>query len=317
VVAPLCWLKKDQHDTFLARFQSFGRGLRRRGYDARSGGLRPRCGPFAVEIINMNPDAAVKYRDLAIQLWPIERVIPYAIASSADQVYVTRTGGVGSVGVIALHVDQSRYDAKMGRVYTAIFAGARKNDFNPHEPLSEAATSGLRMEIDRLYEIFVQTVARNRDLKAALVRNTEAGIFYGGNALVAGLADRVGTFDDALEALRQAVFQTDGDATSGAVRGRMEYGDRAGTLKFTARFENGSSELTKLKALTTGTAVINLHYDASNSLEITWQKIAFATAEVGETSGIVTVNVDCTPIYDATNGLLSVVAKCGVDAICQ
>lgn len=31
----------------------------------------------------------------------------YAIASSAQRLFVTRTGGVGSVGVIALHLDQS------------------------------------------------------------------------------------------------------------------------------------------------------------------------------------------------------------------
>ena len=90
-----------------------------------------------------------------------------------------------------------------------------------------------------------------------------------------------------------------------------------GTLKFVARFEHDSTELTKLKAQTTGTAVIGLSYDANNSLEITWQKVAFATAEIGETDGIVTVAVECTPMYHATNGVISAVAKCGVDAICQ
>jgi len=51
-------------------------------------------------------------------------------------------------------------------------------------------------------------------------------------------------------------FQTSGDATTGAIRGRLEFGDRQGTLKFTARFDNISTELTKLKAQTTGTATI-------------------------------------------------------------
>jgi hypothetical protein len=111
-------------------------------------------------------------------------------------------------------------------------------------------------------------------------------------------------------------FQTAGDATSGAIRGRLEFGKRQGTLKFVARFENGSSELTKLKSQTTGTAVISLAYDAANSLEITWHKVSFATAEVGETDGIVTVAVECLPMWDATNGIVSAVAKCGVDSIC-
>ena len=112
-------------------------------------------------------------------------------------------------------------------------------------------------------------------------------------------------------------FQTSGDATTGAIRGRLEFGDRQGTLKFTARFDNNSTELTKLKAQTTGTATILLQFDANNSLLITWQKVSFATAEVGETDQFVTVAVECTPIYDATNGLITAVAKCGVDGICQ
>ena len=76
-------------------------------------------------------------------------------------------------------------------------------------------------------------------------------------------------------------FQTPGDGTTGAIRGRLEFGNRAGTLKFVARFDSTSTELTKLKAQTTGTAVITLPFDANNSLQITWQKVAFATAEIG------------------------------------
>ena len=84
-----------------------------------------------------------------------------------------------------------------------------------------------------------------------------------------------------------------------------------------ARFENGSTELTRLKSQSTGTAVMALTYDANNSLEITWQKVSFATAELGETDGIVTVSVECLPMWDATNGVVSAVAECNVDGICQ
>jgi hypothetical protein len=48
-----------------------------------------------------------------------------------------------------------------------------------------------------------------------------------------------------------------------------------------------------------------------------WQKVAFATAEVGETDQIVTVGVEATPIYDTTTGIITAVEKCNVDAICQ
>jgi hypothetical protein len=112
-------------------------------------------------------------------------------------------------------------------------------------------------------------------------------------------------------------FQTPGVGASGAIRGRLEFGNRQGMLRFVARFENGSTELTKLRQQTTGTAVLALTYDANNSLEITWQKVSFSSAEVGETDGIVTVSVDCLPMWDEINGIVSAVAKCSVDGIAQ
>jgi hypothetical protein len=112
-------------------------------------------------------------------------------------------------------------------------------------------------------------------------------------------------------------FQSAGDGSTGAIRGRLEFGNRAGNLRFVARFENGSAEYAKLKAQTSGTAVITLAYDANNSLQLAWQKVAFSVVEIAETDQILTVAVDCIPMYDANNGILTAVAKTAVDGICQ
>lgn len=122
----------------------------------------------------------------------------YAIAASAQRLFVTETGGVGSIGVIALHVDQSIKDANDGYRYTAITAGAHKNDYSPHEPLSDAAKSELQSEVDRLYAIFTEHVAAMRGLDLDAVRATEAGLFFGTNAVFQGLADGVQTLDATL-----------------------------------------------------------------------------------------------------------------------
>jgi signal peptide peptidase SppA len=129
----------------------------------------------------------------------------YLLASAADRIWVTRTGGVGSVGIIAMHLDQSGWDAANGLRYTTIFAGDRKNDFNPHEPLSDGARSVLVAEVDRLYGMFVDAVARRRGLSAAAVRSTEAGILYGEDSVAQGFADRVGTFREALAAMTESL----------------------------------------------------------------------------------------------------------------
>ncbi|MHA6896655.1 S49 family peptidase [Ralstonia pseudosolanacearum] len=125
----------------------------------------------------------------------------YALASAASRVFVSRTGGVGSIGVIAMHVDQSVKDAKDGIHYTAVFAGARKNDLNPHAPITDEAQAQLQAEVSRIYGLFVATVAGYRGLSAEAVTATEAGLFFGQDAVIAGLADAVGTFEDALAQL--------------------------------------------------------------------------------------------------------------------
>lgn len=122
----------------------------------------------------------------------------YAIACAAQRVTLSTTGGVGSIGVIALHIDQSVRNAQNGLSVTALYAGAHKNDATPHAPLTPQATDALQSEIDRLYALFVDHVAAMRGLDAAAVRATEAALFFGEDALAAGLADGVASLDATL-----------------------------------------------------------------------------------------------------------------------
>ena len=122
----------------------------------------------------------------------------YAIGCAASRLVVTRTGGVGSIGVIAMHVDQTARDAQQGYRYTPITAGEQKNDFSPHEKLGPDAHARLQAEVDRLYGLFVTHVAAMRRLDAEAVRATEAGIYFGEEAVTAGLVDAVGSFDSVI-----------------------------------------------------------------------------------------------------------------------
>ncbi|WP_419247472.1 S49 family peptidase [Wolbachia endosymbiont of Rhagoletis indifferens] len=127
----------------------------------------------------------------------------YAIASSAEEVLVTRTSGVGSIGVIASHIDQSGFDEKQGIKYTTVFAGSRKNDLNPHEPITSESLESLQEEVDRLYEMFVQLIARNRNLSTEKIKSTEAGLYFGEKAIEIGLADGITTFSEFIDNYRR------------------------------------------------------------------------------------------------------------------
>jgi signal peptide peptidase SppA len=122
----------------------------------------------------------------------------YAIASTADRLYVTRTGEIGSIGVVAVHVDESGADAKAGLAWTFVFAGERKVDGNAHEPLSQRARTTIQADVDRLYAEFCALVAANRGISSETARRTNAAIYRGDLAVRAGLADRVGTLDLAI-----------------------------------------------------------------------------------------------------------------------
>jgi signal peptide peptidase SppA len=159
-------------------------------------------------------DLADKIRTIGLQkpVWAVANDMAfsaaYALASGAQRVFVSRTGGVGSIGVIAMHVDQSVKDAQDGLHYTAVYAGSRKNDLSPHGPMTTEAQRFLQGEVDRVYGLFVDTVARHRGLSSNAVRETEAGVFFGKDAVRAGLADAVGTLDDALLALTDSLAPT-------------------------------------------------------------------------------------------------------------
>ena len=129
----------------------------------------------------------------------------YALASSTDRIIVPRTGGVGSVGVIAACVDMSQALEKMGVRVELITYGARKADGSEVRPLSKEARARFQADVDKMGALFVDTVARNRGLKPDQVKDTEAGTFMGQAGVDVGFADAVMAPDEALRALYDSI----------------------------------------------------------------------------------------------------------------
>ncbi|CUW37116.1 putative Phage minor capsid protein C [Magnetospirillum sp. XM-1] len=122
----------------------------------------------------------------------------YAIGCVADRFYVTQTGEVGSVGVVAVHLDESGADTQAGLTWSFIHAGSAKIDGNSHQPLSDTARATLQADVDALYGRFIDLVAKCRKTTPDAIRATEAGIYRGDQAVAMGLADKVGTLRVAL-----------------------------------------------------------------------------------------------------------------------
>ncbi|WP_395371677.1 S49 family peptidase [Komagataeibacter diospyri] len=122
----------------------------------------------------------------------------YAIASAADRIILPRTGGVGSIGVVGMHVDITGMLDQAGIKVTTFQFGDQKTDSYPTTPMTDGAASRFQADIDEMGELFVATVARNRGLSPDAVRETQAATFLGQHGVAAGLADAVMSADNAM-----------------------------------------------------------------------------------------------------------------------
>ena len=125
---------------------------------------------------------------------------------------VTPSGQVGSIGVFAAHDDLSRaYDAA-GVTTTLIAAGKYKVEGNPFEPLGDEAKAYIQSRIDDYYGMFVRGVAKGRGVSVDKVRSDfgQGRMVGAADAVTAGLADRVGTLEDAIGKTRRAAAEDNG-----------------------------------------------------------------------------------------------------------
>lgn len=127
----------------------------------------------------------------------------YWIGTAADEVVVTPSGEVGSIGVFAVHKDMSKALEQDGIKVSIISEGKYKTEGNPYEPLAEEARSALQTRVGESYDAFVSAVARNRGVKAAIVRNGfgEGRVVGSRQAVELGMADRVGTLEETIQRL--------------------------------------------------------------------------------------------------------------------
>jgi signal peptide peptidase SppA len=148
----------------------------------------------------------------------------YLIGAACSELVVSQTSGVGSIGVIASHMDRSKMEEGMGVKVTTVYAGAHKNDLSPHEPLTEQSLRYLNEVVQESYQLFVNAIADYRGLSVQQVMATEARLYRGQQGIQAGLADRMQSPQKAVDELSHAV------ALSRANRQSARIGVRAAAL---------------------------------------------------------------------------------------
>ncbi len=163
-------------------------------------------------------------------IWAIANVFAasaaYWLASACDEVIVTPSGQVGSIGVYAAHTDISAAQEKLGVKTSLISAGKFKVENNPFEPLTEDGKAEIQRKVDAMYDLFVTSVAAGRGVTTAKVEADfgQGRMMLPAEAVQAGAADRIATLDDTLAQLEQTTTanRSQTDPVEGATFKRSE-----------------------------------------------------------------------------------------------
>lgn len=126
----------------------------------------------------------------------------YALACVAHHVVTPQSGTLGSIGVLMARTDASEALAAAGVRLHLIKSGARKGDGTAEVPVSADELAAIQDTVDTQAALFFAHVAQHRPVSADQVAALQAGLRVGATAVAAGLADVVGTLDDALALAR-------------------------------------------------------------------------------------------------------------------
>jgi ClpP class serine protease len=125
----------------------------------------------------------------------------YALAATADEIVVSDTAVIGSIGVIHEMQSVVRADAASGHDFAFVTSGSKKAYGNPHTPISEEALAETQRTVDATAARFFALVLEMR-AKVKEPEGLQAGVLVGAAAVIRGLADRVSTWDALVGAIQ-------------------------------------------------------------------------------------------------------------------
>lgn len=125
----------------------------------------------------------------------------YWIGSGASKIVIAETAEVGSIGVVSVYVDFSKFDEKMGiKEYEIVSSQSPKKRLTPATEEGKAETQRI---VDELADVFVSSVAKNRGVTTDVVLEKfgQGSVLIGQSAVDAGLADEIGSLESVLASL--------------------------------------------------------------------------------------------------------------------
>ncbi len=125
----------------------------------------------------------------------------YWIAAAADEIVVSKTSALGSIGVVGVYRGNKGEDA--------VEVVSSQSPYKRLDPDTDDGRARLQKRIDAMADVFVDAVAKYRGVASSHVQNHygSGDVFIGDDAVKQGLAERIGSFEKLL-------FELSGNAVS-------------------------------------------------------------------------------------------------------
>ena len=124
----------------------------------------------------------------------------YEISSQADYIFVAKSTEIGAIGTAMQITDISGLLDMLGVNMEVITSSDEKDSSYGYRPLTDEERAEYQHMVDQINEVFLENVADGRDMSMDEVRALATGMpFTGLDAIENGLADEVGTREDAIE----------------------------------------------------------------------------------------------------------------------
>ena len=127
----------------------------------------------------------------------------YYVAAPADKIFAEPATITGSIGVIMENINIAGLAEKYGISFNTIKSGKHKDIMSTNRKMTDEEKEILQSIVDEMFDEFVQVVVDGRNMDEATVRELADGrIYTGKQAKEVNLVDEVGSFEDALAALK-------------------------------------------------------------------------------------------------------------------
>lgn len=214
------------------------------------------------------------------------------IGTSAEKVFIgSETTMTGSIGVVTAHTDTSGWEQKNGIKTTEIYAGKYKRIASQYAPLSDEGRRVLQDQVDYIYSVFVNSVAKNRGVspETALETMADGKLFIGAQGIEAGLADGIATLGEVVNMVREASRARTGagvvilsQTAASSVRGQAA---QQSEQEITQTTTGGTAMSSETKATETSTQTATPAVITAETLRRDYPQVADALFQEGVAAG--------------------------------